>query len=168
MTQVLILTTHPRPTSGMLRYAKKELGLTGATYWVLSLHPPAKTLPVHRHWVADPSVIPWRPLTEVTTIRTTISPAGLWRFARRVQRLGRSALRRVPLPQRLRITPRTQIGIACGTSRGPLRLAEQCDLVVALDDASCWAAWKLAQRTTAPIFVNRPVNVAQVLKAPRD
>jgi hypothetical protein len=163
---LLVTTVVPSPT--LVTNAARAVNLPGASFDLLSLDPPIEPLAVGTHLVVDRSLVPRRPLTRASTTAAKAPPQrGLRQKLRGALRRGRAGVHRLPLPERWRASPGRMLAIACRTTPAARKLAERADVVVALDDPSCWGVWELSRRTSGPRFVNRPGNVAQVLSAPR-
>lgn len=165
--KILIVTTVV-PSPNLVTNVSRAINLPGASFDLLSLDPPTEPLAVGTHLVVDRSLVPGRPLTRAsTTAAKAPRPRGLRQKIRGVLRRGRAGVHRLPLPERWRASPARMLAIACRTTSAARKLAEGADVVVALDDPSCWGVWELSRRTSRPRFVNRPGNVVQVLAAPR-
>lgn len=164
----ILLVTTARPTPRLIAQAQQAIGLADVTVDLISLDPGNKALAVGRHLVVDRSAVPWRPLLRASTRDTKVPrPRGGRRVVFAALRRGRALIARVPLPQRWRASPSSMLASACRTSRTARRWAVESDVVVAMDDSSCWGVWELSRATDRPRFVNRPGNVQQVLSVPR-
>ena len=165
--KVLLVTT-VRPSPRLIAQARSAIGLPDLTFDLISLDPGTEPLAVVQHLVVDRSVLPWRPLSRVSTKDTkAVRPRGARRVVRTVLRRGRTLTTKLPLPERWRASPSRMLASACQTSRVAQRWAAEADVVVAMDDPSCWGVWELSRKTDRPRFVNRPGNVQQVLSAAR-
>lgn len=138
---------------------------------VISLHPPTRPLPVRRHWVLDPSVVPRRPARPVRTQgRKPPRPrsGSRGRMLDAAYRSWRAVAGRLPTVPALRFTARTQMAVACRSSRAVWRAAAGADVLVALDNSAVYGAWLLAQRFPHLTAVARPTKVEAVLRAQTD
>lgn len=165
----ILLVTTVRPSPRLIVQARGAIGLPDLTFDLISLDPATEPLAVSRHLVVDRSVVPWRPLSRASTEDTDAArPRGARRIVRAALRRGRTLSAKLPLPERWRASPSLMLASACRTSRVARSWAADADVVVAMDDPSCWSVWELSRTTDRPVFVNRPGNVQQVLSATRE
>lgn len=152
--KVLLVTTRRRYPKGWLDRRldtlAKDLG-PGLEITVLAVHPPKRPWPVHRFVVVDPSMVPFRPVTDFPVggrapklgmrhqvVRVLRRARDMWWKATGGPRAGRG---------------QAHLAVACRTSRQPAQLAAGSDLVIALESNAALGVWHLARRAPGPAYV---------------